>query len=361
MIKNYFFILTIVIFFSCTSQDIKITEQSEVFVKKEIGQLSVVDTVFENSVLYQQFSRWRKEGPIIPGLQQALVPQGMAYWEECSLMIISNYMSDDTAGVLTVINMADEALDKVLYLYNADKTFHKGHLGGLAVSRDYLWIASDPGIYYVSLETIRAAEVGGKIFLSELIETETKGSFATFSDNILWVGEFTREDGSYPVPKHHNRIARDGNFHRGLLAGFELNTLTDMINIENKIGGRVIPDFILSIPDEIQGAVFIHDKILLSASFGRNNSSRLLLFNNPLSEQSHQSQEVFPSRDIPLWFLDDINLIGKIIVPPMTEAVTIYKNTIAVLFESAALKYRRTASFPVDRIQFLPLNAFGLD
>jgi len=359
--RNYFILLTIIILFSCTKHDIEISKQSEVFVKNEIDQQSVVDTVFEKSVLYQQFSKWRIEGPLIPGLQQALVPQGMAYWEECDLMIISNYMSDGTTGVLTILNMVDETLDRVLYLYNADKAPHNGHLGGLALSRDYLWIASGPGIYYVSLETIRAVQSGDKIFLSEFIETETKGSFATYSENILWVGEFTREDGSYSVPSYHHSIARDGNSHRGWLAGYKLDVLTDMINLENKISGKVLPDYILSVPDEIQGAIFLQDKILLSASYGRNNSSRLLLFNNPLTEQSHQSCIVFPNKNIPFWFLDDINKIGKITVPPMSEAVVFYKDSIAVVFESAASKYRRTASFPIDRIQFLTLDAFCLD
>ncbi len=359
--KLFLLLVSTLIIFSCTSQNIKIADNKEAFERMDIDQQSVVATNFKNSFLYEQFDKWRIEGPIIPGLQQTVVPQGMAYWEEKNLMVISNYMSDDTAGTLTVINMGDETFYKVLYLFNADKTPHIGHLGGVAISSRYLWIASGSGIYFIDLKTILDTTTKSKIYLPELIETETKGSFSTFSNNILWIGEFTRENGSYSVPESHHIVTRDSSSHRGWLGGYKLDALTDMINMENTINGKIIPDYIFSIPDEIQGAVFIHDKILLSASYGRKNYSRLLLFHNPMEEKYHKDFNTVFKTDIPFWFLDNINKIGEINVPPMSEAATVYQNTIAVLFESASSKYRDTASFPLDRIQFLTLDVFGVE
>ncbi len=361
MYIKYLPLLLMFIFFSCAEKNIESDAEREVFVEAVINQQSVVDTSFEGSHLYRRFNQWRSEGPVIPGLLHALVPQGMAFWEDSNLMIISNYMSDDSAGTLSIVDMETEILIKILFLFNDDETPHTGHLGGLAVSRDYLWVASGPGVYYIPLETIRKADDRSNIFLSELIITETKGSFATFSGNTLWIGEFTRENGSYPVPELHHATARDNKSHRGWLAGYTLNADTDMLNIFNKISDRIIPDYILSIPDEIQGALIIEDRILLSASYGRKNYSRLLLFKSPLGELSHRSSDFFPGKNISFWFLDDFNKTGEINMPPMSEAIVEYKDNVAVLFESAASKYRSTAGYPIDRIQFLDLNIFNSD
>ncbi len=353
--KKYSVLLSVFILLACTRGHNKKMITSEVpqvnKTDNKIEQTAVMNTSFQKAVLYQHFSQCRKEGPVIPGLEQNLVPQGMAYWADENLMIISSYASNKSGGVLTFINMNDGALNKILYLNNSDKTPHTGHLGGLAVSRKHLWIASGPGVYPVALEKLKTAE--GSILLPALIKTETKASFATCSDNILWVGEFTKEDGSYPVSEEHKSTARDGKLHRGWLAGFKLEASTDMINLENTTAGKVTPHYIISIPDEIQGAAFFDNGMVLSASFGRQNSSRLLLFQNPLGEPPHSSQNVFPGREIALYYLDDTNKTGELRIPPMSEAVVNYKNSIGVLFESAASKYRRTALYPLDRIQFL--------
>jgi hypothetical protein len=333
--------------FSCTDTRVNSSADSE------INQQSVVQTDFDNSALYQQFNQWRAIGPVIPGLLQPLVPQGMAYWEEQDLMIISNYMSDDSAGALTFLTMDTELLEKTLFLYNKDGTPHKGHLGGLTISRKYLWIASDSGIYNILLESLISTGDREKIYLPELIETETKGSFATFHDNVLWIGEFTLKNGNYPVSETHHLVTAAGSQHRGWLGGFTLNDVSDLMDLENIVSGKVYPDFILSIPDKIQGAVFFENKIVLSESYGRKNYSRLHVYDNPLSEPSQKNG------DRSFWFLNGNNKTGEIIVPPMSEAVVLYENNIAVLFESAADKYRDTALFPLDCIQFLPIAAFN--
>lgn len=321
-------------------------------IDKIVSQQSVVQTTVDNSMLYRGFNQWRKEGPVIPGLLQALVPQGMAYWEEKDLMVISNYMNDNTAGVLTILKMDSGSLEKVVFLYNHDGTPHRGHVGGLALSSQYLWIASDSGVYYISLKELISTEDQGEIYLPKMVNTETKASFATISHNILWIGEFTLKNGSYPVSKTHLMVTPMGSEQRGWLGGYILDDETDMIDREDKLSGKVNPDFILSIPDKIQGALFFENKILLSESYGRKNYSRLLIYNNPLSEISHKRG------DKSLWFLDGSNKTNEIITPPMSEALVLYKESIALLFESAALKYRDTALYPLENLQFLSTEAF---
>ncbi len=306
------------------------------------------------SYLYPLFNELRKEGPIIPGLRQPLVPQGMAFWSQEDLMIISNYASDGSAGVLTLTGMEDGQLQKALYLMDDESTPHTGHLGGLAVSPDHLWIASGPGVYALPLSTLHDSKNGSRIVLPELLVTETKGSFATFHEGVLWVGEFTRIDGSYAVSESHHRSTRDGKSNRGWLGGYRLSEQTDLPELERSVNGRLQPEFVLSIPDDIQGALFFDQYILLSSSYGRGNDSRLILYESPLylQEPPHET----PHETVNLWYLDRYNRIGDFRAPPMSQAAVLYSGMAAVLFESAAELYRDTAKHPVDRIQMIPLT-----
>jgi len=319
----------------------------------EMAQVSVVDTVFDGSFIFRPFVERREEGPLIPGLADTAVPQGMAYWSEQDLMIISNYRSDKKAGVLTLIRMEDGHFIKWLSLLNQDGTEHRGHLGGLAVSRDYLWISSEKGVYNLPLEDLASSESGTALTLTEQILTETKGSFASYTMGILWVGEFTRKDGSYPAAEHHQRINRTGKSHRAWLGGYRLNSETDTPGKNYSDEGLLLPDYLLSIPDEVQGAALYDGMVYLSASFGRKNDSRLITFKSPVDEVPHQSVELVPGMVIPLWFLDEINKVNELTLPPMSEGIVVYDNSLAVLFESAAAKYRNSARLPLDRLQII--------
>ncbi len=249
--------------------------------------------------------------------------------------------------------MDNVSLEKVLFLENTEGSAHTGHLGGLAVSSDRLWISSGAGIYYIKFTDIDKAQNGTAIRLPDLLETETKGSFATFYNGIMWVGEFTRANRSYPASEMHQSIDREGIKRRAWLAGYLTEKITSGSFTETNFNTKYQPDFILSIPDEIQGAIITEKKIFLSASYGRKNNSRLHVYKNPMNEKPHQIIISPEGMEIPLWYLDGKNLLEVVIMPPMSEGLAIYKKDIAILFESAAEKYRETALFPLDRIQIL--------
>lgn len=318
-----------------------------------VTQESVVSYDFNNSVIFRDFARMQSDGPIIPGLTQQLVPQGMACFAEEDLMIISCYMSDGSAGALSVVDMETGLLQKVLYLYNGDNTPHTGHLGGLAASKEHLWIASDPGIYPLARSVVTEAEDNARILLPSALPTETNAMFATSTDGVLWIGEFTRSDGNYPTDPSHHVAGRDGKTNSGWLGGYALEEATDLTSSSFSPSDKLQPDVILSIPFDVQGAVIHEDYILLSTSYGRKNNSRLLVYENPLKQLPHTSAELASGKSVGIWFLDDLNFKAQISLPPMSEALVWYEQSIAVLFESAAEHYRSSAYYPVDRIQLL--------
>ena len=142
----------------------------------------------------------------------------------------------------------------------------------------------------------------------------------------------------------------------GWLAGFILERESDMVNQENTIAGVSYPDYILSIPHEVQGAVFMDDKIIVSQSYGRKNNSRISVYSDPLKDQEHSSYTTDNGRSIPVWILGEQNFELKITAPPMSEGITEYQGAIAVLYESGSDKYRNTAKNPQDRIEILKIE-----
>jgi len=316
-----------------------------------------MQTDLSSSPFYRIFLAFSSPWPVIPGLYQRAVPQGLAYLPSERLLIISSYMSDGRASILSCVSMLDGTLVKTLWLRNPDGTPHTGHVGGLAASREHLWVSSGPGVYPLVLEVILSAADGAEVGLLEFVATETKGSFATYSGGVLWVGEFTRADGRYPTAENHHLEARDGSSHRGWLAGFALDEESDLIESSPGATGRVWPDLVLSIPDEVQGAAFMNGAIVLSASYGRQNRSTLTKYENPLDLPPHGFLGA-PDRSTPLWFLDDENKCGSLSAPPMSEGVARCKGQLAVLFESGADKYRSDALFPLERVQLLDPAAF---
>jgi hypothetical protein len=300
---------------------------------------------------YPEFLSLREEGPVIPGIFQEAVPQGLAYLASQDMLLISNYMDDGRQSCITAVSMASGDLVKVFWLEEPNGAPHKGHVGGLAVSARHLWVASGPGVYYVDLDTL--ASDSGSLRLSGFVETAAKGSFATFAGDTLWVGEFTRSDGSYPVPRSHNVRTPSGILNLGWMAGFTLDPSTDLIPAERTRNGIAYPDRVLSIPHEVQGAAFFRDRIVLCHSYGRQNRSRISVYANPLSGDPFAEFDGPAGLAVPIWVLDETSLERVIAAPPMGEGVALYRDRLAILFESGSDKYRQSALDPLDRIQLL--------
>jgi hypothetical protein len=195
----------------------------------------------------------------------------------------------------------------------------------------------------------------GVLTMDGFFQTETKGSFITYTDNRLWVGEFTRSNGTYSVPKSHHRQTGSGTVNFGWLGGYSLDPETGLIRTDQIHDGTAYPDMILSIPHEIQGAAFTDGVIVFSRSFGRRNRSHISVYRNPMGEKSDDHFTAPSGQTVPVWILDNTHLKSQITAPPMSEGLTLVGPDVWVLFESGSDKYRKSALDPLDRIQILNL------
>ncbi len=333
-----------------TNQNMEITplKQKNIIITKH----------FLDKERYSLFFSLSAKGPIIPGLQQQAVPQGLFYHSERDWFLISNYMNNEKPSNITIINATTTKHTKTLWLQTAKSSPFTGHVGGISVSKNYVWVASGGGVYAVSLSKIDKTENNSFVILDSYYETEAKASFASYNEDILWVGEFaryTKQGRVYQTKEYHHMTARDKTQHNGWIVGYKIVT-KDNPNDEVKIlSSKSTPDYILSIPDKVQGIAFVNNLIILSISYGRKNDSFLYFYKNPMMDKPHKMINL-KNKQVPLWFLDNTNKIIELISPPMTEGITNYRGKVAVLFESGSDKYRPTSSFPIDSIYIVDID-----
>lgn len=259
---------------------------------------------------------------IIPGLNSSMVPQGMC--DTGSYILISAYDKEkEKNSCIYVINKSTGNLVKTIYLYDS-----KSHVGGLAYDGKNVWVANgnQSTVSKILLSSITYAKDGAFIQCDKYeVKTAEGGnvvaSFATYSKEILWVGQYKKKDNTY-------------------VYGYDISE-ANSLNLELTAKYRI------EIPEKIQGMVFDKSsRVILSQSGGRNNDSKIYVYDMPkytVKENVYCAKLYDP--------------IKTVIAPPASENIFIGSdNLLYVLFESAADFYRNGrdnkegAKTPVDRV-----------
>lgn len=311
------------------------------------------------AALYKDMWKISEDGPVIPGLEKSLVPQGLAYWQEKGWLIVSNYADNAEPSVLTIVDADTGAAVKTITLAEESGKSYTGHAGGVAVSARNAWIASGGNVYRIPLQELANAADGATIKFADRFVTPTRASFNTYAEGVLWVGEFALAP-EYPTDPSHRLINNEKSQYNGWVVGYVLDKQTDQLPEGTD---PAAPDFIFSIPDRIQGMAVTPGHVILSQSYGRTKDSALLKYDRPDLKGEPHTRVTQGTKSVPVWFLDRKNLaksLGSLKAPPMTEGVvTDGGNRLFVLFESAAWIYRSTALSPMDRIRTIKLDEWN--
>ncbi len=213
----------------------------------------------------------------------------------------------------------------------------------------------------MTIADFEATPDNGFIAFKDYYETETKGSFATYAGDVVWVGEFAYYPSSgrrYETRRSHHLKDRAGNLRYGWAAGYKLDPGSDNFAEPESKSGKPQPDYILSIMDKVQGMTFTGNIIALSTSYGRANNSTLLIHSNHMNRQPDKYVKLSGERPVPLWFIDSGNAISKLVAPSMMEGITKYGNFLVLLFESGANKYQSGGFWPMDKTYLININKF---
>ncbi len=282
-------------------------------------------------------------GPVIPGLRQKAVPQGLAYAVTEDKILISHYF-DDGPSCVSILNGSTGKMFSCVTLKEPSGEFHRGHVGGIAISKEKLFVSSGGQVLQYKLGTFLSRRPPMSTTAIAMRKCETTAAFCTSTEEFLFVGDYAYGK-DYPTHASHHLKDRKGVRKYAWVCGYDS---------ANPLGA---PKCVLSVRQKVQGMYVSENRVYLSLSFGRKNRSTIVVYKNPIGEAAHKTVQI-RGDSVPLWFLDGENYLGEIDFPPMSEGITMIKNKLAVLSESGASKYKIGSKGPLDRIIYLDVSRF---
>jgi len=284
-------------------------------------------------------------GPIIPGLAQGYTPQGLCYSATHHCFFISHYKKGTTSCV-SAIDAKSQQIIATFQLYETTNQPHTGHVGGVSYYKNSLYIASEKHVLIFALSP-RSSWLKEQILIStQTTKAQVSASFCSHFKQNFYVGAFTHYPNNsfskkFTSPREHHFVTSSGKKNHALILGYSQNYPT--------------PSQAFSIPDKTQGLIVTTPFIYLSRSYGRSKHSYLEIHRIPLPTVSPPSLKL-GNATIPLHLIDSDSMSHSIKLPPMSEGICLYKNQVAILFESGAEKYRERGLGQIDRLVFYTID-----
>ena len=291
---------------------------------------------------YKDFLAVAEKSYLIPALKETMIPQGMDIWRERGWLMISGYFPSteiSASSVIVAVDMATGAYVGEYYITNTDGTPHTSHAGGVAITERDMYIANGSTLFRIPLNEFLNAGQCGNVTIADSFTVPVRASFCNYSEGYLWVGDF-QYGSSYPTDEYRHMTNRDGKMYYAWTVGYEVDlTTANGIKADAMVDGSyATPDIIFSMTEKIQGFALTEKTVALSQSYGRNNKSKIYLYENPMGTEAHQQVEL-NGKSVPLYFLDSKTPSKSIVTPPMTEGLAAMDGKLYILFESGADKY----------------------
>lgn len=291
---------------------------------------------------YKDFLAAAEKSYLIPALKETMIPQGMDIWRERGWLMISGYFPSaeiSASSVIVAIDMETGAYVGEYYITNTDGTPHTSHAGGVAITERDMYISNGSALFRIPLSEFLNAGQCGKVTIADYFNVPVRASFCNYSEGYLWVGDF-QYGTSYPTDEYRHLTNRDGKKYYAWTVGYEVDLTTENgIKADAMVSGSyATPDIIFSMTEKIQGFALTQKTVALSQSYGRNNKSKIFLYENPMGGEAHQTVEL-NGKSVPLYFLDSKTPSKSIVTPPMTEGLAAMDGKLYILFESGADKY----------------------
>lgn len=276
---------------------------------------------------YAQFYDVANKEFEIAGLSDGFTPQGITYDEESKTFLTCGYMKDSSASRIYVVQNGQTEKYFTLKLNGED---YNGHSGGIATNGVLVWICGDGIVHCFKFADIETVENGESIDILGSFEAHNGADFVTVEEGGLWVGEFHRE-GKYDTDESH-MIETPNGINSAISFKFAIdNNKATGVASEIAIAG-------LSTGSLVQGMVISDEKIVLSTSYSLADS-HIYTYNNITTDVSNSQPFFFEGHEIPLYVLDDTQLLSDLTAPCMSEEIVLVGKKVYVLFESSCQKY----------------------
>lgn len=309
--------------------------------------------------IYRSFLDHAKNEVRIPGLDAPYCPQGLAYVAKDQTYIFTGYMTNKTASRIYIVN-AEEKVGMVT-LENEDNTPFLGHVGGVAMYEDTLYIANDQKIYILSyVEVLQKAyeEVPTSVTMDCYFTVHNEASFVFANEQGLWVGEFYLKN-KYETDPSHQFTTRDGGISHAWIACYPF-AKQDGTDAENAIRYHLhslLPDHILTIREKVQGlAIDEQGRFYLSCSYSIKHS---YLYQYQAIDPSENADRItiIEEKDIPVFDLDTSRLLQRTRMMPMSEDMDYAEGKLYINFESACKKYKLFNIYPTKYVMSYQMDS----
>ena len=307
--------------------------------KQAYTSTSVTDAA-ASAAKYAGFAEAGELSVLIPGLKEGFVPQGITWLPGTDTLLFAGYSGGEDNSALLEVNRETGELVRQVRLENVDGTKYDGHAGGVCATERDIYVSNAHKLYRLSMETYEKLAASAVCAFEEEIPVPVNASYCSYTDGILWVGEF-QYGGDYPTDASHRVSTADG-LQRAWTCGYRMVEGQDFS----------APDIILSMTERIQGMTVKSGKIYLSQSYGRKNDSVLYRYADVLASDPDETAEV-NGRTVPIWILDSRTREAALMSPPMTECLCTIGDEIYVVFESGAKTYMKPSNpsvNPMDRV-----------
>ena len=297
---------------------------------------------------------------IIPGLKQSIIPQGITYREETNQFYLSGYFKSGAASVICAIDADTGEIDGEYYLRNEDGSVYDGHVGGIAVYENNLYISHGCYVYRISLDSIDALGYMGDLYIEDKInisvgtlsnENNRGCSYVDCSNGYLWVGNYyLAGSNSYDTPIHDEYTA--------LIRAYKLDpTQPNGFAAENKAQNTDVYDYVPEVmyfvnEQKIQGATTSGNSLILSSSSG-TSISKLYVYDRT-DAVSDAVMLMDGDKEVPVITLSPKKTVSAL---PFSEDMTVVGNEVYITFESGAVNFRNdTGAYPTDSVWKIDLS-----
>lgn len=268
---------------------------------------------------------------------KSMDPQGVTVTED--YLLISAYSHDEEHNsVIYVLDRQTHSYLKTVVLQG------KPHVGGLTYDHQTknIWVCDitpegKAAIASISLQTLENYHLKPnkqpvKYDQFVVLDDIDRASFITYHDQKMYVGYFSEVAegvlGEYHIDEHGQ-----------LIKGLKNQT---RLTLENK---GLKPSELAKIVHGIQGITFYRDYLLLSQSYGPENS-KILIYPDTKKSTRYLDKEV----------------IKTIEAPPYLEQITAHDGQLYTIFESGTQRFRDDPVITkVDRVIMLNLNKLLTD
>lgn len=269
---------------------------------------------------------------VIPGLNDGMVHQGLSYDRETDSFFITGYRTDGKASQVSIVSKSDGKEVKRLNLANEDGSIFKGHVGGISVYGNYVYVADGKGLAVFNKADFVAASFGDSVKSVGTFNTSVKDdyirvAFTHVEGDTIYVGEFFR-NANYPTPDTHKYTTAAGDENTALIVAYKLDGAAPL-----GISGTVERAY--SVTSLVQGMCFDADgKIYLSTSYA-------VAFSHVYGYDAtkREGNITVLGQTVPLYVLDSSTMICDIKLAPMSEEIVIVDGKLFTMCEAATNKY----------------------